>query len=360
MSLRTILTAAGICLSLTICSASAQTGATAHADLQGNITVMAYSGIFQDNFVQTVVEPFRKLYPNVAVTYAPSTNSATILGSARAQKADAQVDVFIMDVTTSTLGNTEGLFTKISAAEVPALNDLDAEARAAGGEYGPGVTYDHFIFVYDTHNLTPPFTSVKDLWRQDLKGLVALTAPPNLLGLALTAIVERMEGGDYRVSVDRSISRLKELAPSVQTFEPNPDSFTLILNGIVKVAMASNARAQLYADQSQGRIGVVLPPEGSVFQVNTINVAANSKNKGAALAFVNYALGQTAQKAFAERMFYAPTNSKVSLSPAALARTAASPENRARMIPMDWQHILKVRDQWNQRWRREVIAGSAR
>ena len=26
------------------------------------------------------------------------------------------------------------------------------------------------------------------------------------------------------------------------------------------------------------------------------------------------------------------------------------------MIPVDWNDILKVRDQWNNRWRREVIS----
>ena len=76
----------------------------------------------------------------------------------------------------------------------------------------------------------------------------------------------------------------------------------------------------------------------------------------AALAFTNYALSREAQKAFTERMFYAPVNAKADVAPDALARTAASPENRARMIPVDWAEIAKVRDQWNNRWRREVIA----
>ena len=46
------------------------------------------------------------------------------------------------------------------------------------------------------------------------------------------------------------------------------------------------------------------------------------------------------------------------IDPEALARTAAAPENRARMIPLDWNEIVKVRDQWNNRWRREVIAAA--
>ena len=100
----------------------------------------------------------------------------------------------------------------------------------------------------------------------------------------------------------------------------------------------------------------MLPPEGSVFQINTINIPEGAKNRSAALAFTNYALSQQAQKAFSERMFYAPVNARAEVAPAALARTAATPENRARMIPVDWAEIAKVRDLWNTRWRREVVS----
>ncbi len=163
--------------------------------------------------------------------------------------------------------------------------------------------------------MKPGLTQLKDLWRPDLKGQLAIYAPPNIQGLALTAMVEKMEGGDHTKSVDKAIAKLRELAPGVQTFEPNPDGYSLILNGVVRVSSGWNARAQLYSDQSNGRIGVLLPPEGSVFQINTINVMAASKNKAAALAFTNYALSQEAQKAFTERMFYAPTNAKAQIDP---------------------------------------------
>jgi putative spermidine/putrescine transport system substrate-binding protein len=240
---------------------------------------------------------------------------------------------------------------------VASLAELFPEARAAGGEFGPAVTFDHLTLVYDAQKLKPPIERLADLWRPDLKDQIALSAPPNILGLALTAMVEKMEGGDYRRSIDAAIRKLKALAPSVKTFDPNPDGYSLILNGVVKVATGWNARSQIYADQTSGRLGVVLPPEGSVFQINTINLTAGSKNRDAATAFVNYALSQAAQKAFTEQMFYAPTNAKAAIEPKALARTATAPETRARMIDVDWSEILKVRDQWNNRWRREIIAG---
>lgn len=326
--------------------------------VSGTISLMSYAGIFQDNYTKAVVEPFQQAFPNVKVNYVPGGTSAQMVGSVRAQKADPQIDVAIMDVTTSSIGNTEGLFEKLGPAEFPALNELVPEARAAGGEFGPAVTFDHLVLVYDTQNLKPPIDKLADLWRPDLKGQVALSAPPNIQGLALTAMVEKMLGGDYRKSIDAAMKKLRELAPSVQTFEPNPDGYSLILNGVVKVATGWNARSQLYGDQTGGKIGTLLPPEGSVFQINTINLTAGSKNRAAAAAFVNYALSQPAQKAFTERMFYAPTNGKAVIDPKAIARTASAPESRARMIGLDWNDILKVRDQWNNRWRREVISAS--
>jgi putative spermidine/putrescine transport system substrate-binding protein len=319
---------------------------------------MSYAGIFQDNYVKAVVEPFQQAFPEVKVNYVPGGSSAQMVGSIRAQKADPQVDVVIMDITTSTIGNAEGLFDRLSPSEVPSLSELHPEARAAGGDFGPAVTFDHLVLVYDTQNLRPPITKLGDLWRQDLKGQIALAAPPNIQGLALTAMVEKMEGGDYRRSIDAAIKKLRELAPSVNTFEPNPDGYSLILNGVVRVATGWNARSQLYADQSNGKLGTLLPPEGSVFQINTINLTTGSKNRAAAVAFVNHALSQPAQKAFTERMFYAPANAMAAIDPQAIARTAAAAENRTRMIGVDWNDIIRVRDQWNNRWRREVISAA--
>ncbi len=99
--------------------------------------------------------------------------------------------------------------------------------------------------------------------------------------------------------------------PPCNTFEPNPDGYSLILNGVVRVATGWNARAAaLFRRNRTGGSASLLPPEGSVFQINTLNLAAGSKNTcRQPLAFVKLrAWSQQAQKAFTERMFYAPTN----------------------------------------------------
>jgi len=332
--------------------------AAAQAPAQGRMTLLAYAGIFRDNYTQVVVDPFAR-QSGVQVQYFDGGTSAQMLGTLRAQRGDPQVDAVIMDVTTAAIACAEGLVERIGPSELPVLAELDPLARQSGGECGPAVTYDHMVMIYDARAVQPAPTRFAAMWDPANRGRIALSAPPNIQGLAFTAILANSISGDWR-NIGAAMPRLRELAPLVQTFDPNPDGYTLILNDQVRFATGWNARAQLYRDQSGGRIGVVLPEEGTVFQINTINLVANAKNRAAGLAFIRHALSAPAQKAFTERMFYGPVNTRAEIAPEAIARTALAPQNRARVIPLDWTEMQRLRDQWNQRWRREVIAAAAR
>ncbi len=322
----------------------------------GEITVMAYAGIFQDKYTEAVVKPFMQKFPGVKVTYFTAGNSAQMLGTLRTQRSSPQVDVAILDVSVSNVGNKEGIFARLDAAKVPSLKELHTLAVVPDG-FGPAVTFDHWVLVYDSEKVKPAPTGLADLWDPRFKGQIGLSAMPNIQGIAATVLASKIAGEDYKATIDGAMKRLKDLGPSVQTFDPQPDGYTLILGNTLTVASGWNARAQLYQDDSKGRLGVVFPKEGSVFQINTINLVAGSKNAEAATAFIEYALGRDAQKRFTETMFYAPTNSKAEIVASAVKRTAASPENMAKMIPLDWDWVTTIRDAWNNRWRREVIAG---
>jgi putative spermidine/putrescine transport system substrate-binding protein len=324
----------------------------------GQITLMSYSGIFQDHYTAGVIEPFQQSGGARVQFFAPGT-SAQMLGTLRAQKADPQVDVVIMDVTTAALACAEGLVEKIAPAQMPVLNEIDAQARTAGGECGPGVTYDHLVMIYDTKSVSPAPTRFADMANPAWSGKVSISAPPNIQGLALTAVLAHATSGDWK-NIGSAMTLLKQMAPNAQTFDPKPDGATMILNDQLAFATGWNARSQLYNQQSQGRIGVVLPQEGTAFQINTINVVTGSKNAAQARAFMAHALSAPAQKAFTERLYYGPTNTTAQIAPEALARTALAPEFRSRIIPLDWTEMQRLRESWNQRWRREVISAAQR
>jgi putative spermidine/putrescine transport system substrate-binding protein len=348
-----------IALTMSLLTLLALRGGASAGQPAGEITLMSYGGIVEDMYKKAVVEPFMKKFPGVTVKYFAGGSSAQMLGTLRAQRSSPQIDVAIMDTSVSDVGNKEGVLAKPDPAQVPSLKELFPQALNPGG-FGPAVTFDHWVLVYDTEKVKPAPTHFAALWEPRFRRQISLPAMPNIQGIAATILTAKMLGQDYRQSIDAAVQKLKELAPAVQTFDPQPDGYTMVLGGALSIATGWNARSQLFHDQSKGKLGVLLPAEGSVFQINTINLVTGAKNPAAAQAFINYALGTEAQKRFTETMFYAPTNAKAQIVSAAAARIAGTPEAMAKMIPVDWNWIATIRDSWNNRWRREIIPAGSR
>ncbi|HET7094743.1 MAG TPA: extracellular solute-binding protein, partial [Thermomicrobiales bacterium] len=270
---------------------------TPAAQVSGSITLQAYSGEFRDNYTKAVVDLCTKQLPGLTVNYQDQNSSATGLATLRTQKDDPQVDVDIMDISIAAIGNAEGIFQPLDPSIVTNLKDLYDEAKTPDN-FGPSVTFDNFVLIYNKDQVDPAPTSWNALWDPKYAGKVIVTAPPDIQGLALTIVTDKLQGADYTKTIDPAISKLAELAPSIQTFDPQPEQYTIVANGDAALAVGWNARAQLYADQSNGKLGVVLPDEGSIFQKNTINLVKGSHNPVAAQAFINCALGAEAQQAF--------------------------------------------------------------
>jgi len=333
----------------------AATGAFAQSELSGEITLTAYSGIFQDKYTEAVVRPFEEKFPGVKVNYYAEAGSAGMLGQLRSQAGDPQMDVVLFDVSTALIGNREGLLSEISAEDVPNLADLVPQATVQEG-FGPAVTFDNLVVIYNTTAVPEKPDSLSVLWDPQYAGKLAVTSMPSILGSGLMVMTSAMLGEDYTQSVEQSTDKLAELAPAVQTFDPKPDSYTLVINNTASLATGWNARAQYYADQSGGALGVSLPKEGSILQINTINLVKGARNEAAAKAFINYALSPEAQAAFTEAMFYAPVNAKAEISDEANARTVFGSLDQ--MLPLDWGWAATKSDQWNQMWKRKIISAS--
>jgi putative spermidine/putrescine transport system substrate-binding protein len=320
---------------------------------QKTVTLMAYSGIFQERYTKAVVEPFMKANPDIKVEFFGLPNSAQMLGSLRAQKAAPQADVVIMDVSVSKAGTDESLFTKIDEKNVPAVAELYPAARVPDIA-GVAVTFDNLVLVYNSEVIKEAPKSWLALADKKYTGKVAINGMPDIQGLSLVLILDKARGGtSYLTNVDKGIAAVGEIAPNVLTWEPKPEVYPVIIAGQADLGAAWNARAQVNSDISGGKLQATLPAEGSVFQINTINLIANRPDAAAAAKFVDYALGAVAQKAFTEEMFYAPVNAKAQISDAAINRTAA--KNMDKVVALDWIALAKVRDQIMDQWRRKVL-----
>lgn len=319
-----------------------------------DVHIMGFAGIFADNYQQAVIEPFME-QTGIQVHYHPIQLSAQNLGMLRAERNNPSIDISLMDAMVARTGNAEGIFAEIDPARLPVLSELYEEAHI-NDNFGPAVTFDNTVMLYNTDLVDEPPSALADLWREEFSGRIAMFSAPEISALMNMIVLTRSLGGDETVSVEPAIERLAELSPHVQTWQPNPDTYTLVINGTAHVGAAWNARAQFFSDDSDGKLGIVIPEEGTMLQINTINLVANAPNEDEAMEFMNYALSAEAQTAFTNQMFYAPVNTNATPSEEALARTVSSPETRAKIQPLDWSFFNENRENWLQDWRRHILS----
>ena len=329
------------------------------------ITLLAFqTGGFREQYVRAVVEPFEREHPGVRVNFYGVRNSATELAVLRAHKGRdtaPPADVTMIDLSVAKIAHDEALLEEIRRDRVPnglALHTLGAEL----GWHGLPVTYDTLALVYNTRALPTAPDSWTDLWNPAHKGRIAIPAEGggDIQAIAFTIVANRLAGNDdYTRDLTPGVERLVALAPSVQTWEPKPDAYTLVASGTAAMAIGWNARSQFHVDDSSGRLGAVTPREGTVSQVNVISVVAGTRQRDLAETFVNYALSAGAQARFSAAMFYAPTNTTVQLDEGTRRRIPLLDETqRQRLIPVDWLRVGEMRERILEPWRRTIIPAS--
>src|SRR5260370_208722 len=238
------------------------------AEPTGEIVLMAYPRAFQDNYTKTVIEPFMKAYPGAKVIYNAPVNPAQMLGMLGAQKAKPEADVVIIDFSVSRVANKEGLFEKFDAAAVPNFVDIYDEARMPDG-WGPGITFDNLVMIYNAELVKPAPTGVKDLLDPANKGKIAFSPAPNVIGISLQIVVAKHLGLDYKGSPDPVIETLKKIAPNVQTWHATPDNYTIVINGAVSYGIGWNPPPQLYSDNSDGQLKSIVIQDAGFLYMHT-------------------------------------------------------------------------------------------
>ena len=67
----------------------------------------------------------------------------------------------------------EELFAGVTKAELPVLDELIPQAIVQAG-FGPAVTFDNLVLVYDTTKVKGTPTSLAELWKPEYKGKIGL------------------------------------------------------------------------------------------------------------------------------------------------------------------------------------------
>lgn len=350
-----VLALAGCSTSATPAGQAPASSSSAGASGPQTINITGFSGAFADQFQAEVIDPFEDENPDITVVYTPAANSAEMLAELRTNTTRATNDLVIIDSSVAVTANQEGLFEELDPEIVTNLDDLVDDAVVEEG-FGPAITIDSLAYVYNPSIFDAAPTTWEGMNDEQYAGQLALQIA-DTRGIALIAGLSKEMGLDYEDGIDAQLAELADIAPLVQTFQPQPNLYDAIRSGSAGLGVGWNARAQALSDETPDEIAVTVPEAAGVAQISTLNLVSTSEKKDAAQLFLNYAISAEAQQRLAEEAYYGPVNVNATLPDDIVDRVATEDGVLKDAATIDWAYIAPNYADWVQRIQREVIGG---
>lgn len=208
--------------------------------------------------------------------------------------------------------------------------------------------------VYNTEAFAEP-PEWEDLWAPEMKGQIALPPFPGSEANGILGIAGRLAGTD-ETDADASFAKLAELKPIPLTYTNLDELLSLVDVGEVAAAPIISGYA-IASMPNYENIDFAFPTDpGPVLTRDMLCLVANSPEPELALMFAEKALGVVNQTAYANELYFGPTNSNVELSPEVSAMMIDTPEEVETLTQLDWAYLIENRSAWTDRWNAEILA----
>jgi len=314
------------------------------------LVVVLPGGTLEKVLRKSWVEPFEKKYNAKAIVMTGLTMEN--LAKLRAQKGNPQIDVVPFDPPGAIPAANEGLLEKLDPERIPNLKDQYPFEIQKHGLFATQWLSNQ-VLAYNTNFIKEPPKSWADLWKPEYKGKVILPDISTSHGFFFISIISKMQAGGDLYNTEAAFAKLKTLRPNVLTFWTSHDQVAQLLNsGEAWLAPWTSDRA-LTQVAAKAPIALTVPKEGAIYFTSQIGMAKGTKNKALAENYVNVAISAEAQLMNAQEAFLGPANSKVKLE-GYLAENLAYGDTLKKLVAPDWNKMDQVRDNWTERWNREI------
>lgn len=319
------------------------------------ISIAAPGGIFQQVFQTAVLDPFRRVRPDIGINYFATSNPAQILGMLRMHQASPQFDAVIMSPRTGMAATTANLLDPLRPETMPVLAEL-VPAALMEGLAGAALMIDSLAIAHVPNATTREITSWRILWDPGAVSRIAIPAPPDPVGIGLTLIAATLfTRGLDRQSLDGAINAIRHVAPRVVSWHPRPDVCEFLIDESASIGPSWNATGQVRAKRNPTRLRMAVPGDAVVRDIHTIHVVRNTPRTETARAFVAYALGTEAQTRIADMLFMTPVNAEVRLLPETARRIVPLADPRAPLSGIDAPEIEAMRGMIVSGWRERIL-----
>jgi putative spermidine/putrescine transport system substrate-binding protein len=316
------------------------------------IRVQFWSGPEGDNIQKNVVDPFtEETGAEVIVEYGFTSGS---IAKIRAQAADPQLDVVLMDDIGVMTVAPENLLTTLDLAKIPNAADIDKRFIVSDGKGIGFFTYVDTLLFNTTAYPTPP-TTWRDLWDEKLRNKASVPTSNQTPALHVIIAAAILAGGD-QMNPDPGFALLEQLRPNIRVLAENTSQIAeLVKNGDIELLSWTSYIFRDYIQQGYPIENTFALKEGVFATPGCACIPEGHPGpQDVAEAFVNKLLDPKAQEGMAEGLWFGPTNSKAVI-PEETAKRVITFAELDNTIPVDLEHLLKVRQDWITRYDRALI-----
>lgn len=314
--------------------------------------VVSTWGLSEDMLWRDVYEPFEKAY-NCTIVLEQGTTAEryTKLES----NPNSTVDIIELSQKAAADGYGANLFSKVDYAKVPNSRFLIPGAKAMiSNGYGPAYTVNSIGIIYNPAAVNFEIKEWADLWRGELANKISIPDITTTFGPAMVYVA-----GDYAknpVSSDQGAAAFKALGDLkknvVKTYSRSSDLANMFTSGEIAAAVVGDFAIPIISQALPG-VKFVVPASGTYANFNTIDIAANSKNKDLAHAYINWRIDQAVQSKTVFSINEAPTNGEVVLTEEEGKNiTYGDVAQRARAV--DYTLVNPLMSQWIDTWNRTL------
>ncbi len=292
------------------------------------VTVNLYTSESQD-LVGEMMNEFSAQNPDIKVEVF-RTGTEELIAKMEAEKSAGGIDadmVWFADIDYFNSLDEEGLLEEYQS---PNAEDIDEKFIYNGGKYYE-VRQIFNVLAYNTTQVSEPLTSWKDLYREDLKGKIAMASPDysGAAFLTLATIVDNDNlGWDYYQSLKDNDLKFEQgngaLASKIASGEYHAVS--------VVDFMALNAKNE------GAPVEIVWPEEGAAIIPTPVGIMKDSEVVDASKKVLDFLLSEENQEMFKEQG-YIPVNPNVGVPENAPAA------DEIEIMPLDLDFLKESREE---------------
>lgn len=317
------------------------------------LVVNGYGGEYEKIIKEAILAPFEQAR-NVRIVYDPTGSASADFAKIRATRGDPGWDVVVMTSPESVLGCQSALLERLPEDRVPNQKFIFHQARSGAGECGAVQELQYMSLMYNTARVVPAPTSWRAMWDPKYKGRIIVPDIGNILAVYLLFMASFLNGGDMQ-NLEPGWAQIPTLRDNaLAVVESSADMVPYFERQQAWLLPYWDGRAHFYKNRGLP-LDFLIPREGTVGLINTLNVPIGAKNKELAFEFINFWLNREMQEKWAQAYTVGTARVDAKLPADHSKRHVVSIAQMKMLKYPDPLYIGQKRAEWAERWKKIMV-----